>query len=91
MKQIFFALTLSSLLIACKKENTNPTSLVTKTPTSVEDTIKKTADSVSCVDNPKINFSCVGTPVGKLSVSKTSMEMYIKQLLSVSNNGWLKT
>ncbi len=89
MKKIFFALAFSSLLIACKKENSNPNSPVTKTPTTVEDTTKKTADSVSCVDNPKINFTCVGAPVGKLSYCIKDIDGNVYKTVVIGKQQWM--
>ena len=89
MKKIFFTLAFSSLLIACKKENTNLTSPVNPTPTTVEDTIKKTADSVSCVDNPKINFSCVGTPVGKFSNCIKDIDGNVYKTVIIGKQQWM--
>jgi uncharacterized protein (TIGR02145 family) len=89
MKKTFFALAFSSLLIACKKENSNPNSPVTKTPTTVEDTTKKTVDSVSCVDNPKINFSCVGTPVGKFSNCIKDIDGNVYKTVIIGKQQWM--
>ena len=55
MKKLFIALALTSSLFSCKKETTNTNSTT------------NTSNGVTCVDNPNINFTAIGTPVGKLS------------------------
>ena len=58
MKKIFLIFALTSALFSCKKETSNTTN---------SNTTNNPSNSLVCVDNPNINFSSIGTPIGKFS------------------------
>jgi uncharacterized protein (TIGR02145 family) len=53
MKKLVYLFVAFGLFISCKKETTNNNS--------------NNTSSVACIDNPNINFTSIGTPVGKFS------------------------
>ena len=79
MKKLLFAFALTSALFSCKKETTNTTnSNTTNNP-----------NSVSCGDNPNINFSAVGTPLGKFSDCIKDVEGNVYKTVQIGTQTWM--
>jgi uncharacterized protein (TIGR02145 family) len=55
MKKVIYLLASLTLLFSCKKESS----------TSTNDLNTTNPNTVTCVDNPNINFTSIGTPIGK--------------------------
>ena len=75
MKKILIILTIASSLVACKKTTTT-------SPTS-------TTNTVTCVDNPNINFTAIGTPVGKFSDCIKDVDGNVYKTVTIGTQQWM--
>ena len=74
MKKLILALALTSTLFACKKETTTP---------------NNTSNPISCVDNPNINFTAIGTPVGKFSDCIKDIDGNVYKTVTIGTQTWM--
>ncbi len=75
MKKIFILLVVTSSFVACKKATTT-------TPTN-------TTNSVTCVDNPNINFTSIGTPIGKFADCLKDIDGNSYKTVTIGTQTWM--
>jgi len=75
MKNLVYLFVVLGLLISCKKETTN-------------NNINNTS-TVTCVDNPNINFTSIGTPVGKFSDCIKDIDGNTYKTVTIGSQTWM--
>ena len=79
MKKIFILLILSYSFLACKKVKNNNTSTNTN----------EKSDSTNCGNNPNINFSYIGKPIGKFAKCVTDIDGNSYKTIIIGNQQWM--
>jgi uncharacterized protein (TIGR02145 family) len=77
MKKLLIAFALTNALFSCKKEKTNTNSTT------------NSSNGVSCVDNPNINFTAIGTPVGKFSDCIKDVDGNTYKTVTIGTQTWM--
>lgn len=83
MKKLFILTLVLSSILACKKKTTSPT-----TTNNSADTTKNT-NSVTCGDNPNINYKCIGTPIGKFGDCITDIDGNVYKTVTIGSQTWM--
>jgi uncharacterized protein (TIGR02145 family) len=79
MKKLLIAFALSSALFSFKKETTNSTTNSNTTNNN----------AVVCVDNPNINFTSIGTSVGKFSNCIKDVDGNVYKTVTIGTQTWM--
>ena len=74
-----------SLLFACKKSNPTPV----PTPNSGDTTKVVSNDSVPCVENSSINFSCIGNPIGSFGPCIKDIDGNVYKTVIIGKQRWM--
>ena len=76
MKNTIYLLASVILLLSCKKESNIPSSTVTKA-------------TITCADNPNINFSSIGTPIGKFADCIKDIDGNTYKTVTIGTQTWM--
>jgi uncharacterized protein (TIGR02145 family) len=79
MKKAIYSILSIMMLTACKKESS--------TSTSTTNSTNKT--NVTCVDNPNINFTCIGTPIGKFGECIKDIDGNTYKTVVIGKQSWM--
>lgn len=81
MKKSIYLLTSLALIFSCKKESSNPTNNST--------TNSNNSNPVTCINNPNINFTSIGTPIGKVSNCIKDVDGNTYKTVTIGTQTWM--
>ena len=79
MKNSIYLLAGVLLFFACKKESNN----------STPNTVTNSTNTITCIDNPNINFTSIGTPIGKFGECIKDIDGNVYKTVTIGSQTWM--
>ena len=79
MKNSIYLLAAILLFFACKKESNN----------STPNTVPNSTNTITCIDNPNINFTSIGNPKGKFGECIKDIDANIYKTVTIGTQTWM--
>jgi uncharacterized protein (TIGR02145 family) len=79
MKNSIYLLAGVLLFFACKKESNN----------STPNTATNSTNTITCIDNPNINFTSIGTPIGKFGECIKDIDGNVYKTVTIGSQTWM--
>lgn len=79
MKKSIYLIAGVLLCFACKKESNN----------STQNTVTNSTNTITCIDNPNINFTSIGTPIGKFGECIKDIDGNVYKTVTIGSQTWM--